>query len=129
MTKAENSVQSKYGDARVALLDGDIAPGSNLAWPIANDLWPVRMIAHKAQGVDDNGRPGEVLQILVERQTRDGSVAYTKIQNVLRQFVFTRPTGMTAPLIDDKSIEQALAEHTQRFGEFLSTRATDSVVG
>lgn len=110
----------------------DIVAGEDASWPISNDIHGALVIAGPQQGSDDRGREGEVITLLVQRTTRDGT-AYTRIQNVLKNFVMAPVEGVDMTLLkgtkkEPLTFEQALAAHGERFGGFLAQRADDAAV-
>lgn len=105
----------------------DIVAGMPLAWPIFNDVHPAIALREPRTGTDDRGRPGTVVKLLVERTNLQGE-HFTKVQNVLEQFVFQRPEGMKGALIDTADINEALQAHAERFGDYLAEQTDAAIV-
>lgn len=128
---AKETAEAQAADAKPTYpllpIIGEIVRGMLVSWPIFDDTWPARVLAAPAPGFDDRGNPGTVVQLIVQRQTREGATI-TKIQKVLDQYVFARPEGLVGDLIDGRSEAEVLADHAQRFGEFMHARRTASTV-
>jgi hypothetical protein len=112
---------------RLLPIVGAIVKDMLTAWPIFGDIYPSRVMAPPAAGIDDRGREGTIVQLLVQRTNLKGET-FTKVQKVLEQYVFQRPEGLKGELIDTGSLAEVLAAHAERFGDFMSEQRSSNTV-
>lgn len=112
--------------ARLLPIIGQIVAGMKVVWPIFGDVHPAEVLAEPYAGLDDRGRPGTVVELLVERTNLAGE-RFTKKQKVLEQFVFQDIEGMERQLLTG-DVNEDIAAHADRFGEYLDSQQSSASV-
>lgn len=109
---------------RLLPIIGQIVAGMKVAWPIFEDVHPAEVLTEPYAGLDDRGRSGTIVELLVERTNLQGG-RFTKKQKVLEQFVFQAPEGLEAEMLTG-DIDEDLANHAMRVEDYLAERGTQA---
>lgn len=107
-------------------LFGPIQIGQLVAWPIFNDVHLAEVASQPYMGVDDRGRNGLVIDLLVERTSLKGE-KFTNLQTVLKRFVYEAPDGAEPTLLTG-NVEADVAEHAARKEAYREAQQASSVL-
>lgn len=126
MSKAEEQTAAAEAPqaprrARLLPIIGQIKAGMNAVWPIFGDIHPAEVLAEPYAGFDDRGRPGTVVELLVERTNLQGG-RFTKHQKVLEQFVFRDIEGLERQLLSG-DVDADLEAHAIRQEDYLAEQS------